>query len=975
MTSFDDFFEQVTRYVRHDWQARLALDSTCRDRLIRIPTGFGKTAGVTIAWLWNRAREGNDEWPRRLVLCLPMRTLVEQTERAVREWIERAGLHPEPSVHVLLGGLSPSEWQLEPERNAILVGTQDMLLSRALNRGYGSGRARWPMEYGLLNVDCLWVMDEIQLMDVGLATSAQLQGFANFDERDDRLPRARRTWWMSATLQRDWLLRAPALGDVDSLPILQLEASEQTGPLWTAEKMITVKRVPATDDAKAQAWADIVVESHEATREGITLAVANTVRSAVALHTVLDKLQKDGNLRKSLDLRLVHSRFRGSQRRKWTEEFLSREQCKLGKDRIIVATQVVEAGVDISADALVTELAPWASLVQRFGRCARYGGKGQIVVVDRGDSDERAARPYQLEEIKSAAAAIPLLGGAAGPSALEAFEKAQEERKAESLLPRLHPYAPLHILTRRELRDLFDTAPDLTGADIDISRFIREGDDRDVTVWWWPVPERESPHQRLRPAHDALCRVPVGDAQAWLRLAESGAEDDQTISQESDGGAKKPRLRAWVWSYVEGSWEQVLEKRQVYPGQTILVDIGAGGYDERIGFTGRPGAVSVHVDHARVMDAADAADAADEQEELSEGLGNSRRQYKTIATHAAEVAVETQKVASAIGVNETISRVLGLAGVAHDIGKAHPAFACAIRDRNGIPLETPLAKAPAGRWHRHDRQRKLGPYDHSDLGKRPGFRHELASALALFELAWRAHPTHAALQGGREEVLSATVGRAVPEDEGRIRECDGILAELIGLDESALNLLLYLVMSHHGKVRATLPMSPHDQEHRGQDGSLPVRGVRDGDLIPPLVLADSAGRDFHLPELRLRLDPARLGLSRRYGPSWVERVLALRERYGEFQLAWVEALLRAADVRASQIAQPWDWRLPEELVEVPETADRLDRNADLRRWIEETVAAVRAHPEATSLKKRRTRRPVAPRPARVSTTRSTRGAS
>ena len=40
--------------------------------------------------------------------------------------------------------------------------------------------------------------------------------------------------------------------------------------------------------------------------------------------------------------------------------------------RIVVATQVVEAGVDISARTLVTELAPWSSLVQRFGRVARY---------------------------------------------------------------------------------------------------------------------------------------------------------------------------------------------------------------------------------------------------------------------------------------------------------------------------------------------------------------------------------------------------------------------------------------------------------------------------------------------------------------------------------------------------------------------------------------------------------------------------
>jgi CRISPR-associated endonuclease/helicase Cas3 len=90
MSGFDDFFQRVSGHARYEWQARLAQDSVCRNRLIRIPTGFGKTAGVTIAWLWNRLHERNDEWPRRLVMCLPMRTLVEQTERAVKDWVERA---------------------------------------------------------------------------------------------------------------------------------------------------------------------------------------------------------------------------------------------------------------------------------------------------------------------------------------------------------------------------------------------------------------------------------------------------------------------------------------------------------------------------------------------------------------------------------------------------------------------------------------------------------------------------------------------------------------------------------------------------------------------------------------------------------------------------------------------------------------------------------------------------------------------
>jgi CRISPR-associated endonuclease/helicase Cas3 len=952
--SFKEFFRRLTGHDRHGWQERLASDPVCKDLLIRIPTGFGKTAGVTIAWLWNRVHRGDVGWPRRLILCLPMRTLVEQTHREVARWLEVAGLDPKQHAHVLLGGLSSSDWHLEPERDCVLVGTQDMLLSRALNRGYGAGRARWPMEYGLLNVDCLWVMDEIQLMGVGLTTSAQLQAFARSDEHDGKLPRPRRTWWMSATLQRDWLRRAPSLSDVDFLPVVRLETTEQAGDLWIVEKSIRPKSVPAAEDRKAEGWAEIIAQAHAETSGGITLVIANTVTSAVMLHSVLVKRLP------GVDLRLVHSRFRGEERRSWTEKFLSRQQCGSGKNRVIVATQVVEAGVDVSADALVTEIAPWASLVQRFGRCARYGGRGRIVVVDRRHTEESARNvtakddadraekrrsadrstvlPYQLAEIEAAAEAVALLSTGAGPAALEAFEEAQAARGDQSLLPRLYPYAPLHILTRRYLHDLFDTAPDLSGADIDISRFVREGEERDVTVWWWPIPEGQPPHWRLRPSHDALCRVPVGDARKWL-LGGGRDDDEGSASEESKARSKKVPPRAWVWSYLDGDWER-LEERRIYPGQTILVDAGAGGYDVALGFTGQPGIVSVKREHVvRDIGAADVADAADEQDELSEGIGNANRQYKTIATHGAETAVRARVIATGVGLRteggETLA--LELAGLAHDIGKAHPAFAAAVKDRNGISADVPLAKAPKGRWHAI-----CNMYDHSALGPRPGFRHELASALALLELAWRARPDHPALQGGREEVLEQTVGRDLPEDDDRLGQPPGLIARLVDLDESTLNLLLYLVMSHHGKVRATLAMSPRDQDNPDRDGTVRIRGIRHGDVLGALELMDTGGNEFQLPHVRLRLDLAQLGLSRRYGPSWVERVLALRERYGSFQLAWLEALLRVADVRASQIGGPLDPRLPPELVEVPAIPDTEDRDAQLRKWIEETLAAATA---------------------------------
>ena len=144
--TIDRWFTTVTT---HDsprrWQSELADERTCRDRLIRIPTGLGKTEGVLAAWSYHPLSQSDDRWPRRLVWCLPMRVLVEQTEQVAQAIANRMPEAIRPTVHVLMGGEDVGEWFLHPERPAILIGTQDMLLSRALNRGYASGRARWPV--------------------------------------------------------------------------------------------------------------------------------------------------------------------------------------------------------------------------------------------------------------------------------------------------------------------------------------------------------------------------------------------------------------------------------------------------------------------------------------------------------------------------------------------------------------------------------------------------------------------------------------------------------------------------------------------------------------------------------------------------------------------------------------------------------------------------------------------------------------
>jgi CRISPR-associated endonuclease/helicase Cas3 len=127
------------------------------------------------------------------------------------------------------------------------------------------------------------------------------------------------------------------------------------------------------------------------------------------------------------------------------------------------------------------------------------------------------------------------------------------------------------------------------------------------------------------------------------------------------------------------------------------------------------------------------------------------------------------------------------------------------------------------------------------------------------------------------------------------------------LSTDEIDLLVYLVASHHGKVRMSLRGSPDDEREDVPDpcpaDKRQARGVRDGDLLqscrlPGANLGESAAIDA--PTVTLSLDPMELGLSRRYGASWRERTQLLLERLGPFRLSYLEALLRAADCRASQ---------------------------------------------------------------------------
>lgn len=880
MNDFKHFFKRLAdreqRMSPYPWQEELAGQTLCTNRLIRIPTGFGKTLGILSSWLWNRVERKDDQWPRRLVWCLPMRVLVEQTYDETCACLSRLGVlwdnisdhSGKIGVHLLMGGADAGEWQIYPEHCSVLIGTQDMLLSRAMNRGYGCPRARWPLEFGALNQDCLWVMDEVQLMDVGLATSAQLQAFRDDDTRAGRMMRLCVTWWMSATLQPAWLTKSPDTQELGArLTCTGIPRSERKGHLW--EDVTKPFRVEKEVNS-AEGLAEMIGRAHLDTNgkpRGLTLSILNTVDMAVAVfHALRRSLPlKDAGT----DVRLIHSRFRPPERRLWRESFLRQDACGTGADRIIVSTQVVEAGVDISADLLVTELAPWASLVQRFGRCARWGGAARVIIVDW--SKEKAggiSSPYDLEEEDAAREGLTHLSDVA-PASLEAFEEEHPE-----LLPRLYPFDPLHLLLSHELKDLFDTTTDLSGADIDISRYIRSGEERDIHVFWLPVPEKGAPSPEERPVRDSLCAVPVGRAKAWLF---SGAKGNRK------GSAPPGRRRSWVWDWLDGVWRRA-EPRDLYPGQTVLVAADSGGYNKETGWNPQS---ETRVEPVPVT--------APFEGELSdgslEGEPSSASPWQTIGVHGRE----TGKIAAHIA-GHLIPRwrsLYCLVGRWHDAGKGHPAFNGSITGP-GRPDRRDLAKAPKEAWLQPGRS-----YPMKGEGRRAGFRHEVASTLALFSVLKRCNPDHAALLGPWREFLSVAgfnPDPALPKDG----EPSPLEQEILDLTPEALNLAAYLICAHHGKVRVAWHAGPADQA--ANDAQLRILGLKDGDKIPGITLVDAEGRFSEFPGFSIDLSMAAAGLNPRTGMGWTERVLNLLDQYGPFTLAWLEALFRAADQRASRLS-------------------------------------------------------------------------
>jgi len=317
-----------------------------RPVILQAPTGSGKTRAALFPFF--RSWEYGEDFPRKCIYSVPLRVLANQFWDEYKGRPVNFGFTRPMEVTIQTGG-RPEDPRLEGN---LVFTTIDQTLSNFLNIPYALSLGQGNLNAGAVLSSYL-VFDELHLFEpqTNLPTTLRLlrllRGIVPFIA-------------MTATLSRE-IIEALSR-ELDAEPLVLMP--EELAAMPSLQKTRRIHTVESELTARA------VLDKHVAR----SIAICNTVERAQALFEELRCMARD-----EVEIRLLHSRFLPRDRARH-EEWVRRE---FGKDRkayrqesaILVATQVVEVGLDITSDQLHTELAPAASIIQRAGRCARYQGE------------------------------------------------------------------------------------------------------------------------------------------------------------------------------------------------------------------------------------------------------------------------------------------------------------------------------------------------------------------------------------------------------------------------------------------------------------------------------------------------------------------------------------------------------------------------------------------------------------------------
>lgn len=698
-----------------------------RSVVLQAPTGSGKTAAALLPFLHARRRLEPKVFPRQCLYSVPLRVLVNQFEDHYKELVRQAGW--EDVLHVTVQtGDRPEDPKF---RGDLIFTTIDQTLSSILGVPYALSRRQANLNAGAV-IGSYLVFDEFHLFPAGDGHRAEgalvttihllrlLKGITPFV-------------LMTATFSSRMLADLAQLLEAEVVTVSPEELAQ------IPSQQGKVRRYHVADGCLT---ADAVLK-HLAHR---TLVLCNTVERAQALYQ--DLVPHLGRER----VILLHSRFEKGDREA-KEERVRRE---FGKDRavwsqeplILVATQVVEVGLDITSQVLHTEIAPANSLFQRAGRCARFEGEqGEVVIysVPPNRQGEPNYLPYDADLCRRTWEAFQMRNG-----------KTLNFPGEQEMIDAVHAEADRRMLqvmkaTEGETWDLIARAIGLGDPSVR-SRLIRRVDSRVLLVHDTPETLENPFACRGFAIWPGSLKGKLKELKGWQE--EKGLPWALQHPVEVEGTEEASRLP------VRYRWELVKSVEDLDRSVLFVIHPGLATYDPDIGFRFDPAGGSYRTTAQPPRRGEWPEDFAYELESYTEHIRQQIRYYRReLSERLAYVAARLEELAELP--HGGLDLAIRLAITLHDVGKMDTtwqAWARRYQEVIGEPVPSPAFLIAHTHYDpRNPRHRTAGE---AVLIKRPP--HAAEGAIAVTKLVHHAVGGH---EGLRRIVLTAIARHHDPRTE------------------------------------------------------------------------------------------------------------------------------------------------------------------------------------------------------------------
>lgn len=595
--------------------------------VLDLPTGSGKTAAIDIA-VFHLALEATKRSerlaPLRIAFVVDRRLIVDDAYertgnlaatlqkaldapdiaapvilKVAQALCRFAGPGQPPLVAHRLRGGAPLEddWARTPAQPTVLCSTVDQLGSRLLFRGYGVADRMKPIHAGLVGSDCLILLDEAHLSEPFRQTLEAIKAL--------RAPDSAPFGFSILTATPNVGTKPPfGLGTNDLADRILSRRLSASKPARLIE--IAGKQGIDSESRRAEAVADAakaVVGSLKAggvANPAVGVVLNRVVRARAVFDCLRDEL-------KDAEVILVIGPARPVDRDKLTQQLApirtrqSDTPRQLERPLVIVATQTIEAGVDIDFDGLVTEAAALDALRQRFGRLDR-AGRGipaeATVLAHKDDIGAKADDAVYGDRIKTTWEALKRWSEGTPEGRVDfgiLSMQATLDKEAGSVSDLLTRTENAPILMPAYV-DLWSQTSPIPNADPEVALFLH-GPDRSpasVQIVWRAdihrddlVAGRDS-HARLielfslvPPRAGEAIQVPLWAARAFLSEDRASFVDlsdvAERVSEESDRGIGRPVFR---WAGRDSDRTRTIYPRDLNPGDLIVVPAEYGGCDE-----------------------------------------------------------------------------------------------------------------------------------------------------------------------------------------------------------------------------------------------------------------------------------------------------------------------------------------------------------------------------------------------------------